>query len=111
VNEGEILIDGVNVNQISLHSLHQNIGIVQQDVIIFWGTIKENIAYGRPNATDEEIVDAAKKAEIHEFIVGLPNGYDSLVGERGVKLSGGQKQRISIARIFLKNPSILIFDG
>lgn len=110
VNGGEILIDGVNVNQISLHSLHQNIGIVQQDVIIFWGTIKENIAYGRPNATDEEIVDAAKKAEIHDFIVGLPNGYDSLVGERGVKLSGGQKQRISIARIFLKNPSILILD-
>ncbi len=107
---GRILIDGVDVRDISFASLRQNIGIVQQDVFLFTGTIRENIAYGRLDATEEEIIDAAKKANIHEYIETLPDGYDTYIGERGVKLSGGQKQRISIARVFLKNPQILILD-
>lgn len=110
VDEGAVKIDGVDIRDIRLKSLRNNIGIVQQDVYMFSGTIKENIAYGKPNATEEEIVEAAKKANAHEFIMGLEEGYDTYVGERGVKLSGGQKQRISIARVFLKNPPILILD-
>ena len=94
----------------TLKSLRENIGIVQQDVYLFGGTIKENIAYGKPEAYDEEIIEAAKNAHIHDFIMSLEAGYDSYVGERGVMLSGGQKQRISIARVFLKNPPILILD-
>ncbi len=107
---GEILIDGKNIQSLTLDSVRRNIGIVQQDVFLFSGTIKDNILYGRPNATYEEVVEAAKKANIHEYIVGLKNGYDTEIGERGVKLSGGQKQRISIARVFLKDPAILILD-
>jgi ATP-binding cassette subfamily B protein len=109
-DEGEIMIDGMNISKFTQKSLRKNIGFVQQDVVIFWGTIKENILYGKPDATDNEIIEAAKKAKIHDFIVSLPNGYDSVVGERGIKLSGGEKQRIAIARIFLKNPPILILD-
>ncbi len=107
---GEILIDGINIKDVTLTSLRENIGVVAQDVYLFSGSIKENIAYGKGNATDEEIKEAAKMAGAHEFIEALPNGYDTYVGERGVKLSGGQKQRISIARVFLKNPPILILD-
>ena len=110
VNEGEVLVDGHNVKEYDTYSLRHHIGHVQQDVYIFYGTMKDNILYGRPEASFEEVVDAAKKANIHNFIVSLENGYDTLVGERGVKLSGGQKQRISIARVFLKNPPILILD-
>ena len=110
VESGEILIDGVNIKNIKLKSLREHIGIVQQDVYMFSGTIRENIAYGKPSATDEEIKQAAKASGADEFIESLPNGYDTFVGERGVKLSGGQKQRISIARVFLKNPPILILD-
>ncbi len=110
VNDGEVLIDGVNVNDITFQSLRQNIGIVQQDVFLFSGTIKENILYGRPDATFEEVVEAAKRANIHDFVMKLPNGYNSEIGERGVRLSGGQKQRLSIARVFLKNPAVLILD-
>jgi len=110
VIEGEILIDGVNIKNYDLYSLRQAIGHVQQDVYIFYGTIKENILYGRPNATMEEVIEAAKKARIHDFIMSLEKGYDTITGERGVKLSGGQKQRIAIARVFLKNPPILILD-
>lgn len=110
VTEGSLTIDGRDVKDISLKSLRQNIGMVFQDVYLFWGTIRENIAFGRPSATEEEIIDAAKKAGAHEFIVSLPDGYDSFVGERGVKLSGGQKQRICIARVFLKNPPFIILD-
>ena len=91
-------------------SLHRQIGVLQQDVFIFADTIRENIRYGRPNATDEEIIEAAKRAEIHTEIMALPDGYDTYVGERGVMLSGGQKQRLSIARVFLKNPPVLILD-
>jgi ATP-binding cassette subfamily B protein len=109
-SEGMIKIDGTNIKTIKLKSLRDNIGIVQQDVYLFSGTIKENILYGKPGATDEEIINAAKNANAHEFIMGLPGGYNAYIGQRGVKLSGGQKQRISIARVFLKNPSILIFD-
>ena len=109
-NDGSILIDGRNIRNITMESLRRNIGIVQQDVFLFAGTIRDNIAYGSLDATDEEIVDAAKKANLHEFVTGLPNGYDTEIGERGIKLSGGQKQRVSIARVFLKNPSILILD-
>ncbi len=107
---GEILIDGKNIKELTLESVRRNIGIVQQDVFLFAGTIKDNILYGRPDATDEEIVQAAKKANIHDYIMTLQNGYDTEIGERGVKLSGGQKQRISIARVFLKDPAILILD-
>ncbi|MBW8351227.1 ABC transporter ATP-binding protein/permease [Bacillus sp. IITD106] len=110
VNEGEVLLDGMNVKDISLDSLRKNIGIVQQDVYLFAGTVIENIRYGNTDATREEIIEAAKNANAHDFIMGLPNGYDTDIGQRGVKLSGGQKQRISIARVFLKNPPVLIFD-
>lgn len=107
---GDIKIDGKSVKDISLKSLRQNIGIVQQDVFLFTGTIKDNILCGNPDASEEEMIEAAKKARIHDFIQTLPDGYDTYIGERGVKLSGGQKQRISISRIFLKNPPIIILD-
>lgn len=107
---GKITIDGEDIKEFTLQSLRKNIGIVQQDVYLFCGTVRENIAYGKPDASDEEIVEAAKNANIHEFIMSLPDGYDTFVGERGTRLSGGQKQRISIARVFLKNPPILILD-
>ena len=110
VTGGRITIDGKDVRGLTLKSLRNNIGIVQQDVYLFCGTIRENIAYGKPGASLEEIIDAAKKANIHDFIESLPDGYDTFVGERGARLSGGQKQRISIARVFLKNPPILILD-
>ena len=110
VNEGEVLVDGINVKDYDLFNLRNVIGTVQQEVFIFWGTIKENILYGRPDATDEEVIAAAKKAQIHDFIMSLEAGYDTLTGERGVRLSGGQQQRISIARLFLKKPKILILD-
>ena len=109
-SEGEILLDERNIKDITLSSLRENIGVVAQDVYLFSGSIKDNIAYGRRNATDEEIIEAAKLAGAHEFIEALPDGYDTYVGERGVKLSGGQKQRVSIARVFLKNPPVLILD-
>ncbi len=107
---GTITIDGTSVRDITLKSLRDHIGIVQQDVYLFGGTVRENIIYGCPNATQEEIVEAAKNAGAHEFISQLPDGYDTYIGERGLKLSGGQKQRVAIARLFLKNPPILIFD-
>lgn len=110
VTGGRILIDGKDIRHLTLESLRNQIGLVQQDVYLFCGTIRENIAYGKPGASMEEIMDAAKKANIHDFIMSLPDGYDSYVGERGTRLSGGQKQRISIARVFLKNPPILILD-
>lgn len=110
IDQGHLYIDGVDVSDYELHSLRRNIGFVQQEVIIFWGSIRDNIKYGDLEATEEQIIDAAKQAGIHDFIMTLPEGYDTEVGERGVKLSGGQKQRISLARIFLKNPSILILD-
>ena len=110
VNSGSIKIDGKDVRGLSLDSLRKAIGIVQQDVYLFTGSIKENIAYGKPGAHDDEIIEAAKKANIHDFIISLPDGYDTYVGERGTRLSGGQKQRISIARVFLKDPKILILD-
>ncbi len=110
VDEGSISIDGSDIRRFTLRSLRQQIGVVQQDVYLFSGTVMENILYGRPGATREEAIEAAKKAGAHEFITHLREGYDSYVGERGVKLSGGQKQRISIARVFLKNPPILILD-
>ena len=109
-NDGSILIDGKDIRRVTMESLRRNIGIVQQDVFLFAGTIRDNIAYGNPEATDEQILDAAKKANLHEFVSGLPDGYDTEIGERGIRLSGGQKQRVSIARVFLKNPSILILD-
>jgi ATP-binding cassette subfamily B protein len=107
---GEILLDGVNIKDVRLKSLRRNIGLVQQDVFLFTGTIRENIQYGNPSATEEDIIEAAKNASIHDFIESLPRGYDTYVGEKGVMLSGGQKQRISIARLFLKNPPVLILD-
>ena len=110
ISHGEILIDGKNISDYTLKSLREKIGVVQQDVYLFSGSVKENIAYGKQDATDEEIISAAKRAGAHEFISELQDGYDTYVGERGVKLSGGQKQRISIARVFLKNPPILILD-
>ncbi|NLZ80643.1 MAG: ABC transporter ATP-binding protein [Clostridiales bacterium] len=110
VIDGSITIDGMDIRKIKLKDLRNNIGIVQQDVYLFAGTVMENIRYGRPNATDEEIVQAAINANAHDFISELPEGYDTDIGQRGVKLSGGQKQRLSIARVFLKNPPILIFD-
>ena len=110
ITEGDITIDGKSIKDITLSSLRESIGVVAQEVYLFSGTVKENIAYGKRDATDEEIIQSAKMAGAHDFIISLPNGYDTYVGERGVKLSGGQKQRISIARVFLKNPPILILD-
>ena len=110
VCEGSVEVDGVDVRRVTQASLRRNIGVIQQDVFMFAGTIRENIRYGRPEATDEEIVEAAVRAQIHSEIMEMPDGYDSYIGERGVMLSGGQKQRISIARVFLKNPKILILD-
>ena len=110
VSEGAILLDGIDIRDMKLEDLRNNIGIVQQDVYLFAGTIMDNIRCGRPDATDEEVVRAAKNANAHEFIMSFPEGYDTDIGQRGVKLSGGQKQRLSIARVFLKNPPILIFD-
>ena len=110
INDGEILVDGININALTRESLRKNIGIVQQDVYLFNSSIKENILYGRLDATDEEIIEAAKRANIHEFVLTLPNGYDTVIGERGVRLSGGQKQRLCIARAILKNPKVLILD-
>lgn len=110
IDSGEILIDGLNIQKVTQNSLRQNIGSVAQDVFLFSGTIKENLQYGRVDANFEEIVEAAKKAEAHEFIMKLENGYDTIIGQRGIKLSGGQKQRVAIARAFLKNPPILILD-
>ncbi len=110
VTGGRITIDGMDVSRVTLKSLRSMIGIVQQDVYLFCGTVKDNIAYGKPGASMEDIMDAARKANIHDFIMSLPEGYDTFVGERGTRLSGGQKQRISIARVFLKNPPILILD-
>ena len=110
VTGGAVKLDGTDIRSITLKSLRAQIGIVQQDVYLFAGTIYENICYGRPGATREEVVSAAKRANAHAFIESLPDGYDTDIGQRGVKLSGGQKQRISIARVFLKNPGILIFD-
>lgn len=110
ISEGSITIDGGDIRDYTLASLRRNIGMVQQDVYLFSGTVRENILYGKPDATEEEMIKAAKLAGAHEFIVGLGDGYDTYVGERGLKLSGGQKQRISIARVFLKNPPILILD-
>lgn len=110
VTNGSICIDGQNIKDVTLKSLRSNIGLVQQDVYLFTGTIEQNIAYGRPGASHADIVEAAKKANIHDFIMSLPEGYNTFCGERGTRLSGGQKQRISIARVFLKNPKILILD-
>lgn len=110
VTNGSISIDGKDIRSVTQKSLRENIGIVQQDVYLFAGTVYENIRYGKPGATREEVMEAAKKANAHDFIMALPNGYDTDIGQRGIKLSGGQKQRISIARVFLKNPPILIFD-
>jgi ATP-binding cassette subfamily B protein len=110
INSGKITLDGIDVRDINLYSLRKNIGIVSQNIFLYDTTIRENIAYGRLDATDEEIIDAAKKANIHDYVMTLEKGYDTEVGERGIKLSGGQRQRISIARVFLKNPKLLILD-
>ncbi len=108
--DGAILVDGKDIRGLTMESVRRNIGIVQQDVFLFAGTVRDNILYGRPDATEEEVREAARRAKIHDYIMTLPNGYDTEIGERGVKLSGGQKQRMSIARVFLKNPAILILD-
>lgn len=110
VSDGQIMIDGTDIRNFTLKSLRNNIGIVQQDVYLFTGSVMDNIRYGRPDATEAEIVAAAQNANAHDFIMSLPDGYDTYIGQRGIKLSGGQKQRLSIARVFLKNPPILIFD-
>jgi ATP-binding cassette subfamily B protein len=110
VNEGVIRIDGKDIREVTLKSLRSQIGIVQQDVYLFAGTVFENIAYGKPGATMDEVIEAAKNANAHDFIMSFPDGYNTDIGQRGIKLSGGQKQRLSIARVFLKNPPILIFD-
>jgi ATP-binding cassette, subfamily B, bacterial MsbA len=108
--EGRILLDGTDIRDLSLHELRSNIGIVPQETQLFSGTIAENIRYGRSSASDDEVIEAAKAANAHEFISGFPDGYKTIVGERGVKLSGGQRQRVAIARALLKNPRILILD-
>lgn len=110
IQSGKICIDGIDIKDMTLSSLRRNVGIVQQDVYLFNASIKDNILYGRPDASEEEVIESAKRANIHDFIMTLKDGYDTVIGERGVKLSGGQKQRISIARVFLKNPPILILD-
>ena len=110
VSSGRITVDGHDIRDVTLKSLRDNIGIVQQDVYLFAGTIYDNILYGCPDATPEEVVAAAKNANAHDFIMAFPDGYETDIGQRGIKLSGGQKQRLSIARVFLKNPPILIFD-
>jgi ATP-binding cassette subfamily B protein len=110
IDSGRILLDGIDISDITLRSLRRNIGTVSQSVVIFAGTLRDNIAYGTDGASDEEIIEAAKLANIHDFIMTLPQGYDTEVGERGVKLSGGQRQRVAIARMFMKNPKLLILD-
>jgi ATP-binding cassette subfamily B protein len=110
VTEGAILLDGRDIRDIRLQSLRRNIGIVQQEVYLFAGTVADNIRYGKPGASEAEIIEAAQKANAHAFIMTLPDGYNTDIGQRGVKLSGGQKQRLSIARVFLKDPPVIIFD-